>query len=114
MKKTKYTVRKEVKFSDEEWSKVLSKAEKCGRLPAVYIREQALNIKIKRLDNSIYDYTSDKRNTLNIEMNQIAKNVNSNKEVFAKDVEDAERIVRELGELAHNGLSPIIMREVNY
>ena len=34
--------------------------------------------------------------------------------VFAKDVEDAERIINDLGKLANNGLSPIIMREVNY
>ena len=47
-------------------------------------------------------------------MNDVAKTVNSNKAVFAKDVEDAERIINDLGKLAHNGLSPIIMREVNY
>lgn len=114
MKKTKYTVRKEVKYSNDEWSRVLELSSKCGKLPAVYIREQALNIKIKKLDSTQFDHTSGKRNRLNLEMNDVAKTVNSNKAVFAKDVEDAERIINDLGKLANNGLSPIIMREVNY
>ena len=50
MKKTKGQIRKEIKYSTEEWNKVTALAKKSGKLPAAYIRDQALNIKIKVID----------------------------------------------------------------
>ena len=50
MKKTKGKIRKEVKYSTEEWNKITALAKKSGKLPAAYIREQALNAKIKVID----------------------------------------------------------------
>ena len=50
MKKAKGKIRKEVKFSTEEWNKVVELSAKSGKLPAAYIRDQALNIKIKVID----------------------------------------------------------------
>lgn len=35
-------VHRSVKFSDAEWAKVISRAEKSGRRPCVYVREVAL------------------------------------------------------------------------
>ena len=107
-------IRKEIKYSDEEWNKVVELSAKSGKLPASYIRDQALNIKIKIEDVFNTDYTvPDMRNKFHREMNEVAKTVNISKAVFAKDVEDAERIINEMGEFARNDLKAISMREVN-
>lgn len=111
---TKGKIRKEIKYSNEEWDKVIELSAKSGKLPAAYIRDQALNIKIKIEDIFNADYTvPDMRNKFHREMNEVAKTVNISKAVFAKDVEDVERIINEMGEFAHNGLHTISMREVN-
>ncbi len=107
-------IRKEIKYSDEEWNKVVELSAKGGKLPAAYIRDQALNIKIKIIDYfSPDDGVPDMRNKFHREMNDVAKTVNINKAVFAKDVEDVEKIINEMGEFAHNELRVISMREVN-
>lgn len=107
-------IRKEIKYSDEEWNKVVELSAKSGKLPAAYIRDQALNIKIKIIDYlSPDDGVPGMRNKFHREMNEIAKTVNISKAVYAKDVEDAERIINEMGEFARNGLKAIYMREVN-
>ena len=111
---TKGKIRKEIKYSNEEWDKVIELSAKSGKLPAAYIRDQALNIKIKIEDVFNTDYTvPDMRNKFHREMNGVAKTVNISKAVFAKDVEDVERIINEMGKFAHNELRVISMREVN-
>lgn len=110
----KKKIRKEIKYSDEEWNKVVELSVKSRKLPAAYIRDQALNIKIKIIDYlSPDDGVPDMRNKFHREMNEVAKTVNISKAVFAKDVEDAERIINEMGEFARNDLKAILMREVN-
>ena len=107
-------IRKEIKYSDEEWNKVVELSAKRGKLPAAYIRDQALNIKIKIIDYlSPDDGVPGMRNKFHREMNEVAKTVNISKAVYAKDVEDVENIINEMGEFAHNGLNTILMREVN-
>lgn len=107
-------IRKEIKYSDEEWNKIVELSAKSGKLPAAYIRDQALNIKIKIIDYlSPDDGVPGMRNKFHREMNEVAKAVNISKAVFAKDVEDAERIINEMGEFACNDLKAISMREVN-
>lgn len=107
-------IRKEIKYSDEEWNKIVELSAKSGKLPAAYIRDQALNIKIKIIDYlSPDDGVPGMRNKFHSEMNEVAKTVNTSKAVFAKDVEDVEKIINEMGELAHNGLHTISMREVD-
>ena len=114
MKMTKGKIRKEIKYSNEEWNKVVELSAKSGKLPAAYIRDQALNIKIKIEDIFNIDYTvPDMRNKFHREMNEVAKTVNISKTIFAKDVEDVEKIINEMGEFAHNELRVISMREVN-
>ena len=114
MKMTKGKIHKEIKYSDEEWNKVVELSAKSGKLTAAYIRDQALNIKIKIIDYlSPDDGVPDMRNKFHREMNDVAKTVNINKAVFAKDVEDVERIINEMGEFARNDLKAISMREVN-
>lgn len=111
---TKGKIRKEIKYSNEEWNKVVELSAKSGKLPAAYIRDQALNIKIKIIDYlSPDDGVPGMRNKFHREMNEVAKAVNISKAVFAKDVEDAERIINEMGEFARNDLKAISMREVN-
>ena len=107
-------IRKEIKYSEEEWNKVVELSAKSGKLPAAYIRDQALNIKIKVIDYlSPDDGVPGMRNKFHREMNEVAKAVNISKAVYAKDVEDVENIINEMGEFAHNGLHTILMREVN-
>ena len=107
-------IRKEIKYSDEEWNKIVELSAKSGKLPAAYIRDQALNIKIKVIDYlSPDDGVPGMRNKFHREMNEVAKAVNISKAVYAKDVEDVENIINEMGEFAHNGLHTILMREVN-
>lgn len=107
-------IRKEIKYSDEEWNKVTELSAKSGKLPASYIRDQALNIKIKIIDYlSPDDGVPGIRNKFHREMNEVAKTVNISKAVYAKDVEDADRIINEMGEFARNDLKAISMREVN-
>ena len=110
----KKKIRKEIKYSDEEWNKVVELSAKSKKIPAAYIRNQALNIKIKIIDYlSPDDGVTGMRNKFHREMNEVAKTVNITKAVFAKDVEDAERIINEIGEFARNDLKAISMREVN-
>lgn len=107
-------IRKEIKYSDEEWNKVTELSAKSGKLPASYIRDQALNIKIKIIDYlSPDDGVPGMRNKFHREMNEVAKTVNISKAVYAKDMEDAERIINEMGEFARNDLKAISMREIN-
>lgn len=110
----KKKIRKEIKYSDEEWNKVVELSAKSGKLPAAYIRDQALNIKIKIIDYlSSDDGVPGMRNKFHREMNEVAKTVNISKVVYAKDVKDVERIINEMGEFARNDLKAISMREVN-
>lgn len=111
---TKEKIRKEIKYSNEEWNKIVELSAKSGKLPAAYIRDQALNIKIKVIDYlSPDDGVPGMRNKFHREMNEVAKTVNISKAVYAKDVEDAERIINEMDEFARNDLKAISMREVN-
>lgn len=112
MKKTK--IRKEVKYSPDEWNRVIALAKENKMLPAAYIRDKAVNGKIIRLNyNSFGDDFRKKRDFVFNGINEIAKTVNTEKEVFLKDVEDVERVIDDLGELAENGLRPFSMTEVD-
>jgi hypothetical protein len=110
---TKNKIRKEVKYSDDEWNKVIALSKERGLLPAAYIREQAVNTKIKIRDELISDndFTS-KRSEIYWGINHIAKVVNSEKTVYSKDVEEVEKIIDKLGDLANNELRPIVFKEV--
>ena len=109
----KRTICKEVKFSNEEWSRVLSKAEKYGMLPAVYIRNKALNGKIFFSD--LLDESMDVNQSVNepiLVLNKVAKTVNTDKCVFRKDVEEAEKAVAMLGDIAENMLVSFQFKEI--
>lgn len=114
MKKNKGKIRKEIKYSTEEWNKVVELAIKSGKLPAAYIRDKALNTKILIYNDFAPDIVPGMRNKFHREINDVAKTVNTNKEVLAKDVEELESIINEMGEFAHSGLRTIPMREVRF
>lgn len=83
-------------------------------LPAAYIRDRAVNGKIIKVDcHSFGDDFRKKRDAIFCGINEIAKTVNTEKEVFLKDVEDVEKVIDDLGELAENGLRPFSMTEVD-
>lgn len=106
-------IRKEIKYSEEEWSKIVELSAKSGKLPAAYIRDQALNIKIKIIDYlSPDDGVPGMRNKFHREMNEEAKTVNISKAVFAKDVEEAEKGIELLENYVHNQLRTPVFKEV--
>ena len=47
-------------------------------------------------------------------MNDIAKTVNTEKAIYGKDVEEAERVINDLGEFVRNGIIPLPLREVEF
>ena len=109
----KRTICKEVKFSSDEWNRLLKKAEKCGMLTAVYIRDSALNGKILFCD--VFSYDEEIFSALNKSasaMNKVAKTVNTEKCVFLKDVEEAEKAVSMLGDIAENMLVQFTFEEL--
>ena len=108
-------IRKEIKYSSDEWSKVIELSAKNGKLPAAYIRDQALNIKISVIDYlNHHPRDKDERFRLSNKMNDIAKIVNTEKAIYGKDVEEAESVINDLGEFVRNGIIPLPLREVEF
>ena len=69
-------IRKEIKYSSDEWSKVIELSAKSGKLPAAYIRDKALNIKISVIDYlNHHPRDKDERFRLSDKMNDIAKKI---------------------------------------
>lgn len=56
----------------------------------------------------------DERFRLSNKMNDIAKTVNTEKAIYDKDVEEAERVINDLGEFVRNGIIPLPLREVEF
>ena len=113
MSRTKRTIRKEVKYNSDEWEKMIFLSKKSGKNPAAYIREKAVSGKIMRLDlesmlmNASYD-----DNSACIDINSVAQNVNNEKAVYLKDVEEAEKGIELLEDYVHNQLRTPAFKEV--
>lgn len=109
----KNKIRKEVKYSPDEWNKVIAFAKESGKLPAAYIREKAVNGKILWCDilesSQNYIVTED---TAIMDINKVAKNVNTEKAVYSRDVEEVERAICILEDMVNNHLHPFIFKEV--
>ena len=91
----------------------MSKAKKCGMLPAVYIRSKSLDGKF------FYCNLSDESNDINYSLNEpifalnkVAKTVNTEKCVFRKDVEEAEKAIAMLGDIVENMLVSFQFKEI--
>ncbi len=113
MSRTKRTIRKEVKYNSDEWDKVIFLSKKSGKNPAAYIREKAVSGKIMRLDlKSMLMNASCDDNSACIDINSVAKNVNTEKAVYLKDVEEAEKGIELLEDYVHNQLRTPVFKEV--
>ena len=113
MKKHNGKIIKEVKFYPDEWNRVMELSKKHKKLPAAYIREQAVDGKIMRpnLDDSIDELLGDENRAVT-DINRIAKTVNTEKAVLANDVEEIERTIVFLEEFMKNRLKPFVFYEV--
>lgn len=76
-------IRRKIKYSSDEWDKVIELSAKSGKLPAAYIRDKALNIKISVIDYlNHHPRDKDERFHLSNKMNDIAKTVNTEKTIY--------------------------------
>ena len=82
-------------------------------LPAVYIRSKSLDGKF------FYCNLSDESNDINYSLNEpifalnkVAKTVNTEKCVFRKDVEEAEKAIAMLGDIVENMLVSFQFKEI--
>lgn len=109
----KRKIRKEVKYSHDEWDKVIAFAKESGKLPAAYIREKAVNGKILWCDilESTQNYIVPEDTAIG-DINKVAKNVNTEKAVYSKDVEEVEKAIELLENMVHNRLTPFVFKEV--
>ena len=106
MSRTKRTIRKEVKYNSNEWEKMIFLSKKSGKNPAAYIREKAVSGKIMRLDleNMLMSASYDD--------NSACINVNTEKAVYLKDVEEVEKGIELLEDYVHNQLRTPVFKEV--
>lgn len=109
----KRTICKEVKYGAEEWKTICALAAKCGKCSAAYIRYKALNGKIRVCDvfDCISDFNQKSERTI-IEINNVAKTVNTEKCVYKKDVEDVKKAIDSLEKLIHIHLPTLIFKEL--
>lgn len=105
MKKTKGKYIKEVKYSPDEWNKVMKLSKQSRKLPAAYIRQQAVEGKILRcFDSKNADERVNKEDSAIADINNVAKTVNIEKAVYANDVKEIETAIDRLGDMVENDL----------
>lgn len=98
---------KEVKFNNNEWKIINRCAEKYDKRTGTYIREAAIDGKIK-----IYNLTTFKNiiisfNNIGNKIDAIAKVVNSTKTITIKDMEDLREIIKYFNTVFEDYLLPI-------
>lgn len=108
----KRDIRKEVKFSKDEYNAVCKKASAVNMKVGTYIRVISVqgNIKVfpfKELDN-VYRAL----NRIGVNLNQITTVVNSTGGVYQKDMEDIQAEMKRLKTIVENWLSPIMPEEI--
>ena len=92
-------IQKIIRFSEEEWSKVLSKAEAAGMKPAVFIRNIAANGQVRIYDLQKYQSLVAPIRGICSVMNQIAKVANSTGSIYEKDVAELRENTAEVRRL---------------
>lgn len=102
------TKRKEVRFSDEEWERVLKLSAEAQKTTMAYIRDKAVSGKalIDADDTGVIINggkapvgPSHRRRALSKRMNDVAHTVNTEKCVCRNNVDEAERIIAEFEEM---------------
>ncbi len=109
MKQNKGKIIKEVKFSPDEWDRIITLSKKYKKLPAAYIREKAVDGKI--LKPNFWD-DNDERKVI-ADINVIAKTVNTEKSIFLTDMVNIEKAILSLEDYVHNRLNPFTFQEVD-
>ena len=117
MKQNKGKIIKEVKFSPDEWDRIITLSKKYKKLPAAYIREKAVDGKILKpnLWDIIYnsDDDNDERKVI-ADINGITKTVNTEKSIFLTDVVNVEKAILSLEDYVHNRLKHFTFQEVDF
>lgn len=109
----KRTVIKEVRYSEDEWKRILELSGKCGKRPAVYIRDKALNNKILKCELAqVMQGFNNHIHYSGYDFNNLARTVNENKEVFLKDVEDLREYVDEITKDIYEDIPALEFKEI--
>lgn len=103
---------KKIYFSSEEWKIVCQKAEAVNLRTGTYIRKIAVQGELKFYDMQQLNNLRMSFNRIGIELNQIAKVVNSTQSVYAKDIEDMQKSMKYFSGVMENYLSELKPTEV--
>ena len=95
----KRNIRKSVKFTSEELTKVKENAEKCKLKVATYMRQMALNGIIKVYDPYTFSIIVSRLSGIGNNINQIAKVANSTGSIYEKDVTELRESTTEVRRL---------------
>ena len=98
---------KEIKLCGEEMEIIRKCAEKRGKRVGTYIRETAVDGKIKIYDLRQFDNLIMSFNRIGNEINPIAKVINSTGTITKKDIEDLKNSVADLKAVFENYLLPL-------
>lgn len=105
-------IKKLIAFSDEEWKIVCQKAEAVNLRTGTYIRKISVQGELKFYDMQQLNNLRMSFNRIGIELNQIAKVVNSTQSVYAKDIEDMQTSMKYFSGVMENYLSELKPTEV--
>lgn len=98
---------KEIKLSEDEKDIISQCAEKHKKRLGTYIRETAVDGKIKIYDLRQFDNLIMSFNRIGNEINPIAKVINSTGTITKKDIEDLKNSVADLKAVFENYLLPL-------
>lgn len=98
---------KEIKLSEDEKDIISQCAEKHKKRLGTYIRETAVDGKIKIYDLRQFDNLIMSFNRIGNEINPIAKVINSTGTITKKDIEDLKNFVADLKAVFENYLLPL-------
>lgn len=85
------SIRKLIGFSPEEWKIVCERSKNLNMRTGTYIRQIAVQGEIKSYDMAALNNLRMSFNRIGVELNQIARVVNSTQSVYQKDIEDMQK-----------------------
>lgn len=101
------TIRKIIKFREDEWQTVCKRAAALGQRTGTYIRRISVKGTIKYFDMKQFNHLIMSFNRIGNELNQIAKVANSTQSVYAKDIEDMKKSFEYFEAVFGNYLLPL-------
>ena len=112
MPKRKENKEKKVYFSPDEWHTVCKKAAAVNMRTGTYIRNIAVKGSIRKVDLKQLNHLLLAFHRIGIEMNQVAKVVNSTQSVFKKDIEEMQESFSYLKDVFSDYLLPLKSDEI--